>query len=128
MTSLRGRKSGAPKAKDRSSKRRRGEWGYLIIWEFHVRAGMEKGFERVYGSDGDWARLFTQDESYFGTHLVRSLNGERTYVTLDFWRSQQAYGKFRKRHFAKYTALDQQCEDLTESEREIGKFVRVRSE
>jgi quinol monooxygenase YgiN len=74
------------------------------------------------------AFLHTQDESYFGTHLVRSLNGERTYVTLDFWRSQQAYDKFRKRHFAKYTALDQQCEDLTESEREIGKFVRVRSE
>jgi heme-degrading monooxygenase HmoA len=120
MTSLRGRKSGAPKAKDRSSKRRRGEWGYLMIWEFHVRAGVEKGFERVYGSDGHWARFFTQDESYFGTHLVRSLNGERTYVTLDFWRSQQAYDKFRKRHFAKDTALDQQCEDLTESEREIG--------
>jgi heme-degrading monooxygenase HmoA len=88
---------------------------------------MEKGFERVYRSDGDWARLFIQDESYFGTHLVRSLNGEGTYVTLDFWRSQQAYDKFRKRHFAKYTALDQQCEDLTESEREIGTFVRVPS-
>jgi len=75
-----------------------------------------------------WGSIFHSDESYFGTHLVRSLNGERTYVTLDFWRSQQAYDKFRKRHFAKYTALDQQCEDLTESEREIGKFVRVRSE
>jgi heme-degrading monooxygenase HmoA len=128
MTSLRGRKSGAPKAKNRSSKRKRGEWGYLIIWEFQVRAGMEKGFERVYGSDGDWAQLFSPDESYFGTHLVRSRNGERTYVTLDFWRSQQDYDRFRKRHFVKYTALDQQCEDLTESEREIGEFVRVPSE
>jgi heme-degrading monooxygenase HmoA len=128
MTSLRGRKSGAPKAQDRSSKRKPGEWGYLIIWEFQVRAGMEQGFERVYGSDGDWARLFIQDESYFGTHLVRSLNHERTYVTLDFWRSQPAYDKFRKRHFVKYTALDQKCEDLTESERKIGEFGRVPSE
>jgi heme-degrading monooxygenase HmoA len=128
MTSLRGRKSGAATAKDRSSKRKRGEWGYLIIWEFQVRAGMEKGFERVYGSDGDWAQLFSPDESYFGTHLVRSRNGERTYVTLDFWRSQQDYDRFRKRHFVKYTALDQQCEGLTESEREIGEFVRVPSE
>jgi heme-degrading monooxygenase HmoA len=128
MTSLRGRKSGAPKAQDRSSKRKPGEWGYLIIWEFQVRAGMEQGFERVYGSDGDWARLFIQDESYFGTHLVRSLNRERTYVTLDFWRSQPAYDKFRKRHFVKYTALDQKCEDLTESERKIGEFGRVPSE
>jgi heme-degrading monooxygenase HmoA len=106
----------------------RGEWGYLIMWEFQVCPGMEKRFEKIYGSGGDWARLFIHDESYFGTDLVHSSDGERTYVTLDFWKSQQAYDKFRKRHLAKYRALDQQCEDLTESEREIGRFVRVPSE
>jgi heme-degrading monooxygenase HmoA len=97
------------------------------MWEFQVRPGMEKRFEKIYGSDGDWARLFIQDESYIGTDLVHRLNGERNYMTLDFWRSQQAYDKFRKRHLAKYKTLDQQCEDLTESEREIGRFVRVPS-
>jgi len=127
MTSLRGGKYDGSDVKDRSSKRRRGEWGYLIMWEFQVRPGMEKRFEKIYGSDGDWARLFIQDESYIGTDLVHSLNGERNYMTLDFWRSQQAYDKFRKRHLAKYKTLDQQCEDLTESEREIGRFVRVPS-
>jgi heme-degrading monooxygenase HmoA len=88
------------------------------MWEFQVRPGMEKRFEKIYGSDGDWARLFIQDESYIGTDLVHSLNGQRTYITLDFWRSRQAYDKFRKRHLANYKTLDQQCEDLTESERE----------
>ena len=127
MTSLRGGKSDRSEVKGRSSKRKRGEWGYLIMWEFRVRPGMEKRFEKIYGSDGDWARLFIQDESYFGTDLIHSLNGERTYITLDFWKSRQAYDEFRKRHLAKYEVLDQQCEDLTESEREIGRFVRVPS-
>jgi heme-degrading monooxygenase HmoA len=127
MTSLRGAKSGRSEVEGRSSKRRRGEWGYLIIWEFRVRPGMEKRFEKIYGSDGDWAQLFIQDESYVGTDLVHSLNGERTYITLDFWKSRQAYDKFRKRHLANYKTLDQQCEDLTESEREIGRFVRAPS-
>jgi heme-degrading monooxygenase HmoA len=125
MTSLRGRESDGLKVKDRSSKRKRGAWGYLIMWEFQVRAGMEKRFEKVYGSNGEWAQLFVQDESYFGTDLIHSLNGERTYVTLDFWKSQQAYDEFRKRQLAKYEALDQQCAELTDAEREIGKFVRV---
>jgi len=127
MTSLRGGKSDGSDAKDRSSKRKRGEWGYLIMWEFQVRPGMEKRFEKIYGSDGDWARLFIQDESYIGTDLIHSLDGKRTYMTLDFWKSQKAYDDFRKRQLAKYKILDQQCEDLTESEREIGRFVRVPS-
>jgi heme-degrading monooxygenase HmoA len=97
------------------------------MWEFQVRSGKEKRFEQIYGSDGDWARLFIQDESYIGTDLVHSLDGGPTYITLDFWKSQQAYDDFRKRQAAKYEALDQQCEGLTESEREIGRCVRVPS-
>ena len=46
---------------------------------------------------------------------------------MDFWTSQQAYDEFLKRHLSKYEALDYKCEDLTESEQEIGKFVRVPS-
>jgi hypothetical protein len=101
------------------------QWGYLIIWEFHVRSGMEERFEKRYGPKGEWARLFGQDESYMGTDLIHHLNKGRTYVTLDFWTSQAAYDEFRKRHRSKYKAIDQKCEELTESEREIGKFVRL---
>jgi heme-degrading monooxygenase HmoA len=102
------------------------------MWEFQVRAGMEKRFEKVYGSDGDWARFFRQDDSYVGTELIHDLKGEDlkgepTYVPLDFWTSQRAYDAFRKQHLAKYKALDQKCQEMTESEREIGRFVRVSS-
>jgi len=95
------------------------------MFEFQVREGMEKRFKKVYGAKGDWARLFMQDESYIATELVHALKSKRTYLTLDFWTSQKAYDAFRKRHLDEYSALDQKCEEMTENEREIGRFVRI---
>jgi heme-degrading monooxygenase HmoA len=114
MTSLRRRESNSG-------------WGFLIMFEFQIRPGMEKRFEKAYGAKGDWARLFRQDESFIATELLHVLKDRRTYVTLDFWTSQEAYDAFRRRHFAEYEAFDQKCDALTETEREIGRFVRVSS-
>lgn len=133
MASLRRNKSDGLDIKEvriAPANRKRTVWAYLVMWEFQVRAGMESRFEKVYGSKGDWARFFAQDGSYIRTELIHNLRakdskGERTYVTLDFWTSQKAYAEFRKQHLAKYKALDRKCEDLTESEREIGRFARV---
>ena len=97
----------------------------MIIWEFQVRAGMEKRFEKAYGPKGDWAQLFDHDASYIGTELIHHSNDGRIYMTLDMWTSRQAFDEFKERNFVKYKALDLKCEDLTESEREIGKFLRV---
>lgn len=132
MTSLPRNQSGGSNAKGRggmsSATPRRREWGYLVMWEFKVRAGMEKRFEKAYGPGGDWARFFSQDASYITTELVWQLKASRTYVTLDFWISQEAYDAFRKQHFARYEAPDQKCESLTQRECEIGRFTRVSSE
>jgi hypothetical protein len=117
----RAKSRGGIRSSDRSSE----EWGYVIIWEFQLRAGMEKRFEKVYGSDGDWARLFARDATYIGTELIHHFNGGRIYVTLDFWTSQEAFDDFKRSNLVKYKALDRKCEALTESEREIGSFVRV---
>jgi len=97
------------------------------MWEFRVRKGMKKHFEEVYGSDGDWVKLFEQDESFIKSELVHDAKVERTYVTLDFWASQQAYDAFRKQHVAEYRTLDQKCEKMTDSEREIGRFIRLKN-
>jgi heme-degrading monooxygenase HmoA len=100
-------------------------WGYLVMWEFLVKPGMEARFEQVYGASGDWARLFRQDDNYLGTELNREHEGSRRYLTLDFWKSEAAYERFREKHLAEYQAIDRQCEDLTESESKLGTFVRT---
>jgi heme-degrading monooxygenase HmoA len=97
-------------------------WGHVIIWEFQVRAGMEKQFEEVYGPEGGWAKLFSRDAAYLGTELIRDLKAARRYVTLDYWSSEQAYDDFRNRYLGEYKALDKKCETLTEGEQEIGRF------
>jgi hypothetical protein len=73
MTRIQSRKSDGLNAKGRSgrSKRTRAQWGFVIMWEFKVRREMEKRFEEAYGSEGDWAELFGQDEAYVGTELIR---------------------------------------------------------
>jgi heme-degrading monooxygenase HmoA len=128
MTSLQRHKSDGSNAKRRETTlahRKRKTWAYLVMWEFQVRAGMEKRFEKAYGSDGDWVRFFRRNESYITTELIHASQAGRTYVTLDYWTSQEAYEDFRKQHLGKYETLDQKCQELTESEREIGRFVRV---
>ncbi len=104
------------------------QWGYLVMWEFMVKPGMEARFEQVYGSAGDWARLFRQDKNYLGTELNRECEGSRRYITLDFWTSEQAYEKFRAQHLGEYQAIDQQCESLTESECQLATLVRAGSD
>lgn len=102
------------------------DYGFLVIWQFRVRPGMEATFERSYGPKGEWAQFFRNDPAYFGTELNRSQADLQVYITLDFWASQEAYTNFRTANSAGYHAIDAQCEALTENEVEIGRFVPAR--
>jgi heme-degrading monooxygenase HmoA len=101
------------------------EWRYLIIWEFRVLPGMEGRFESVYGPQGEWARFFARDKGFVRTELNYDLKDLRRYVTLDFWVSREAYDDFRRKHAVEYGALDQNFEEMTEKESEIGRFERL---
>jgi hypothetical protein len=102
------------------------EWMYLVIWEFQVRPGMEMTFESIYGPGGAWVRLFEQSADFLGTELSRDEASPSRYLTLDFWSSREAYEQFQTQHAAEYKVIDAQCEQLTVSEREIGRFNRAR--
>lgn len=98
---------------------------YVIIWEFEVRPGLEAEFERAYGPDGDWARLFRQGSGYRGTELLRHGSHPRVYVTIDRWDSANAFARFRSAHDAEYRALDARCEGWTARERKVGEFATL---
>lgn len=101
------------------------QWGWVIIWEFLVRPESRQKFESLYGRAGVWARFFARGQGYLGTELIRDKHDGRRYVTLDFWASRVAYEGFREQYRAEYEAIDSECEDMTESEVEIGRFERV---
>jgi heme-degrading monooxygenase HmoA len=95
---------------------------YLLIWEFHVRRGRENQFKIAYGPNGDWVQLFSKAQGFIRTELNHDLNHPRRYLTFDYWSSLQAYENFRQQHREQYTAIDQRCEGLTETEVPLGSF------
>jgi heme-degrading monooxygenase HmoA len=92
----------------------------VIVWQYEVAEADRESFERAYGSDGDWARLFGTAEGFIGTELLADGGGR--YMTLDRWRSDGDFEAFRAQAGDAYRTLDQQCEALTRAEERIGAF------
>ncbi len=95
---------------------------FLALWEFEVKPGSEELFEKVYGPDGAWVKLFVQDSQYRGTRLVKDVEREGVYLTLDFWETREAYEKFKKENSAEYDRIDRECEEMTAGEKRLGEF------
>jgi heme-degrading monooxygenase HmoA len=98
---------------------------YVILWEFVVPSQVVDAFVAAYKSDGAWAKLFAQAEGYLGTELLSSpeTDQERTFVTIDRWKTAEDFTRFHEQFGAEYRALDTQLEGLTVRERKVGMFV-----
>ena len=93
---------------------------FVTLWEYEVKRGSEELFERQYGPEGEWVRLFRRDARYRGTRLLRDVESERVYVTIDEWESREAYEEFRVEHATEYAEIDRKCERLTIRETHFG--------
>ena len=93
-----------------------------IVWEFIVREVAIGRFERAYGPDGDWGRLFAQYPGFSGTTLLRDSANPRRYLTIDAWETLADRERMLAAAAAQYSALDAAFEALTESEAEVGVF------
>jgi heme-degrading monooxygenase HmoA len=93
---------------------------FVALWEFEVKPGLEKRFLKVYGPEGDWAKLFRKDSNYQKTRLLHDPEHPAIYLTLDFWASRLAYEKFLATHAAEYKKLDAAGKELVLRERKIG--------
>jgi heme-degrading monooxygenase HmoA len=94
----------------------------VCVWEFRVKAESVADFERVYGPDGDWARLFRRDPGYMRTELLKEVGDPRRFLTIDNWRSREDYERFQVAFAVEYAALDAACAAYTLDERLIGQF------
>jgi heme-degrading monooxygenase HmoA len=93
-----------------------------IVWEFRVRQGREQEFELLYNSEGLWAILFRSSPAYHGTKLLRDTDGTRRYQTIDRWHTMLDFQQFKNMFQSEYKAIDEKCEEFTESERLVGIF------
>ena len=90
---------------------------FVTVWKFVVRPDRIAEFERHYGPEGSWARLFRQSQGYVRTELFRGAG--REYITIDYWENADLYQSFRKAHAAEYARLDTETEALSEREEAI---------
>jgi hypothetical protein len=95
---------------------------FLVLWEFEVKPGCEKRFERVYGPGGDWDSLFRRDPHHAGSALFRDPGKALVYLTVDGWLSRKSYEEFLVAQDANYKALDAVAEELTPNKRHIGSY------
>jgi hypothetical protein len=99
---------------------------FVALWEYEVKPGCEERFEKAYGPEGDWVRLFRNDANYRETRLLRDALCPAVYATLDFWNSRGAYEQFMAGHKAEYQALEAAGQELTNSERRLGWYEMVK--
>jgi len=98
---------------------------FVALWEYEVKPGGEERFEKAYGPDGDWVRLFQSDAHYHETRLMQDSLRLGVYLTMDFWESREAYGEFMAGHRKEYEAIDAICGAMTLRERRVGWFQLV---
>ena len=95
---------------------------YTYLWEFEVSPELAADFERHYGPTGTWARLFRRSPDYIETSLLRDNAVPGRYLTVDRWRSEDAYIAFKSAFATQYVQLDNECAQLTVAERCLGGF------
>ena len=98
---------------------------FIVIWEYRVKPERVEEFENIYSSEGAWAELFGKSAGFQGTELLRNVAQPYRYVTIDRWTSAQEYDSFLSRWKAEYTALDAECQGLTERESHLGQWERL---
>lgn len=98
---------------------------FTYIWEFIVAPELEEEFLKHYGPEGSWVTLFELDSSYLETILLTDNIKQGRYMTIDRWKTEQAYKSFREKYANEYSALDKLCEGLTKEEKFLGSFWEV---
>jgi heme-degrading monooxygenase HmoA len=95
---------------------------YVIVWEFRIKKEAEAEFVAKYGPEGTWARFFRNGRGYIRTELVRDVVDDLHFVTLDYWRSEEEFSRFREQNQSEYERLDKDFEGSTEQETRLGAF------
>jgi heme-degrading monooxygenase HmoA len=90
---------------------------YAIIWEYRVKPEFVDEFVRVYGSNGDWARLFASADGFLGTELRRDDGEPLRFSTVDRWKDESHFRAFKIRFADEYAALDRRTSAWTTHER-----------
>ena len=98
---------------------------HIVVWRYRVPAEHRAEFERAYGPTGPWVALFGAAQGFLGTTLLRTLDDDGIYLTIDRWRNRRSFERFQEGSAAAYEVLDLELEGLAFEETRLGAFQTV---
>jgi heme-degrading monooxygenase HmoA len=91
-----------------------------LVFSYETHDASE--FERVYGTDGEWAEFFRPGRGYIGTELLHDVEAPARYLVIDRWESAQAYNDFVASNREEYMRRVDETRFLYDSELRFGTF------
>jgi quinol monooxygenase YgiN len=96
-----------------------------VVWQFHVKPGVQEEFERIYGADGDWTALGRRSRSFLGSSFLRDQSHESHYLLIEYWSEMLVYEKHLASFVNDLKALEEQRNLLCESILPLGIFTGI---
>jgi hypothetical protein len=96
-----------------------------VVWQFDVRPGREREFERFYGVDGEWTAMNRHSRSYLGTSFLRDQNRATRYMLIEYWSEMLVYEEHKSYRRDQFASLDKQRQSLVISVEPLGLFTAL---
>jgi quinol monooxygenase YgiN len=96
-----------------------------VVWQFDVKPGAEKEFEKLYGADGDWTALNRQTRSYLGSSFLRDQNRTSRYLLAEYWSEMVVYEQHRASRSALIESIEERRAELVEAMEPIGIYTAL---
>lgn len=89
------------------------------VWRYDVPTDVREEFEREYGPDGSWARLFAASPGFIATTLYVEVGSPTSYLTVDRFADDKAWRLFRAEHNIAYQELGERLRHLTVGQEDL---------
>ena len=96
-----------------------------VVWQFEVRPGAEKEFERFYGADGDWTKLSRRSRSFLGSSFLRDIAVDTRYLLVEYWGEMVVYEKHLSDVGGEMKSLEAQRERFVNRMETVGVFTAL---
>jgi quinol monooxygenase YgiN len=96
-----------------------------ILWQFDVRKGREKEFERFYGADGEWTLVNRHSRSYLGSSFLRDQTQSSRYMLIEYWSEMLVYEEHKTFHNEQRQDLETHRAEFVERVEPMGVFTAL---
>lgn len=99
---------------------------YMYIWFYKINPSYVEEFEKEYGANGKWIKLFQNSPHYQETILLKNSDQPHSYRTIDIWDNYEAYINFKTENEKEFNEIDNYCEQFTLKEQFEGNFEKIK--